>query len=87
MTPISKIRRTPAQTPKTPSRAREENILVTVRVRPLSSKEVSAYDLVAWDITDRHTIVSKNLHHDRPAGSYTFGMLCQIYHTFLVLLS
>ncbi|KAK4479000.1 hypothetical protein RD792_014509 [Penstemon davidsonii] len=72
VTPSSKIRRTQARTPSTPNKAREENILVTVRVRPLSSKEVAAYDLIAWDITDEHTIVSKNLYHERHTGSNTF---------------
>ncbi|GAA0184085.1 hypothetical protein LIER_31388 [Lithospermum erythrorhizon] len=32
-------------------------ILVTVRVRPLSTSEQAAYDLIAWEI-DEHTIVS-----------------------------
>ncbi|KAK6152082.1 hypothetical protein DH2020_014717 [Rehmannia glutinosa] len=71
VTPSSKIKRTPACTPGGP-KVREENILVTVRMRPLNPKEVAAYDLVAWDITDEHTIVSKNLHHERHAGLYTF---------------
>ncbi|GER36113.1 kinesin-like protein [Striga asiatica] len=71
MTPSSKIRRTPACTPGGP-KVREENILVTVRVRPLNAKEIAAYDLVAWDIVDENTIVSKNLHHDRHGGLYTF---------------
>ncbi|KAL3825487.1 hypothetical protein ACJIZ3_021516 [Penstemon smallii] len=72
VTPSSKIRRTQTRSPSTPNKAREENILVTVRVRPLSSKEVAAYDLIAWDITDEHTIVSKNLYHERHTGSNTF---------------
>ncbi|KAG8376271.1 hypothetical protein BUALT_Bualt09G0045900 [Buddleja alternifolia] len=71
VTPSSKIRRTPACTPGG-TKVREENILVTVRMRPLSLKEVAAYDLVAWDISDENTIVSKNLYHDRHGGSYTF---------------
>ncbi|KAH6797975.1 ATP binding microtubule motor family protein [Perilla frutescens var. hirtella] len=71
VTPSSKIKRSPACTPGGP-KVQEENILVTVRMRPLSSKELAAYDLVAWDITDQTTIVSKNLYHDRHGGSYTF---------------
>ncbi|KAL6585680.1 Kinesin-like protein nack2 [Orobanche minor] len=71
VTPSSKIKRTPACTPGGP-KVREENILVTVRMRPLNSKEVAAYDLVAWEITDDNTIVSKNLHHERHGGLYTF---------------
>ncbi|PIN13539.1 Kinesin-like protein [Handroanthus impetiginosus] len=72
VTPSSKIKRTPQCTPRGGPKVREENILVTVRVRPLSSKELAAYDLVAWDITDENTIVSKNLYHDRHGGSFTF---------------
>ncbi|XP_057806591.1 kinesin-like protein NACK2 [Salvia miltiorrhiza] len=71
VTPPSKIKRSPACTPGGP-KVREENILVTVRMRPLSPKELAVYDLVAWDIIDDTTIVSKNLYHDRHGGSYTF---------------
>ncbi|KAL1532933.1 Kinesin-like protein nack2 [Salvia divinorum] len=71
VTPSSKMKRSPACTPGGP-KVREENILVTVRMRPLSSKEIAAYDLVAWDITNHTTIVSKNLYHERHGGSYTF---------------
>lgn len=78
VTPSSKIRRTPVCTPGGP-KVREENILVTVRMRPLSSKEVAAYDLVAWDIMDENTIVAKNLYHDRHGGSYTFGISTTLY--------
>lgn len=70
-TPASKIRRTKPNTPGGP-RVCEENILVTVRVRPLSSREHAAYDLIAWDCTDQHTIVSNNLNHERSTGPYTF---------------
>lgn len=71
-TPASKIRRIGPCTPGGP-KAREENILVTVRVRPLSSREQTAYDLVAWEIADEHTVVSKKLNHERHSGPYTFG--------------
>lgn len=87
VTPSSKIKRTPTCTPGGP-KVREENILVTVRMRPLSSKELAAYDLVTWDITDQNTIVSKNLYHERHGGSYTFGILfIQILDIFGFLLS
>ncbi|XAR51115.1 Plus-end-directed kinesin ATPase [Bertholletia excelsa] len=69
-TPASKIR-TPACTPGGP-KAREEKILVTVRVRPLNPREQAAYDLIAWDCTDERTIASRNLNHDRPTGPYTY---------------
>lgn len=79
---LSKIgRRTPSRaavnrTPQgTPGKAKvsEEKILVTIRVRPLSPKEQASYDLVAWDFPSDHTIVSKNLNHERHSGSYSFG--------------
>lgn len=73
-TPSSKIRRTPSCTPGGP-RSREEKILVTVRVRPLSPKEQAAYDLIAWDFSDEQTILSKNLNHERSMGPYSFGMV------------
>lgn len=72
-TPASKIRRIASCTPGGP-KAREENILVTVRVRPLSSREQTAYDLIAWDVADEHTVVSRNLNHERHSGPYMFGM-------------
>ncbi|VFQ63415.1 unnamed protein product [Cuscuta campestris] len=85
-TPLSKIgKRTPlrAAISKTPpctttpgeSKVGEEKILVTVRVRPLSSKEQAVYDLVAWDFPNDHTIVSKNLSHERHSGSYSFDFV------------
>ncbi|XP_059283533.1 kinesin-like protein NACK2 [Lycium ferocissimum] len=75
-TPLSKIGRTPSRVPgsrrTTPSKFREEKILVTIRVRPLNPKEQAAYDLVAWDFPDEQTIVSKNLNHERHTGPYSF---------------
>ncbi|XP_057506273.1 kinesin-like protein NACK2 [Actinidia eriantha] len=85
VTPASKIRRTLSCTPRGP-KVREENILVTVRVRPLNPREQAAYDLVAWDITDEHTIVSRNLNHERPTGPYTFDRVfdptCSTYKVY-----
>ncbi|GFY98572.1 ATP binding microtubule motor family protein [Actinidia rufa] len=84
-TPASKIRRTLSCTPRGP-KVREENILVTVRVRPLNPREQAAYDLIAWDITDEHTIVSRNLNHERPTGPYTFDRVfdptCSTYKVY-----
>ncbi|KAI4350954.1 hypothetical protein L6164_005356 [Bauhinia variegata] len=72
-TPASKIDRTPVSTPGGP-RAREENIVVTVRLRPLNKKEHLAKDQVAWDCIDDHTIVYKPPSHERSAqpASFTF---------------
>lgn len=73
-TPLSKIQRTPASTPGGP-KVREEKILVTVRMRPLSRREQAMYDLLAWDCLDSHMIVFKSPSHERPINPYTFGIL------------
>ncbi|KAL5220833.1 hypothetical protein ABZP36_025546 [Zizania latifolia] len=74
-TPASKIERTPMSTP-TPggsSRAKEEKIFVTVRVRPLSKKELALKDQVAWECADNQTILYKGPPQDRAApASYNF---------------
>ncbi|TQD90657.1 hypothetical protein C1H46_023804 [Malus baccata] len=57
-TPASKIDRTPVSTPGGP-RAKEEKIVVTVRLRPLNKREQLAKDQVAWECLDDNTIVYK----------------------------
>lgn len=81
-TPASKIERTPASTPGGP-RGKEEKIVVTVRLRPLSKREQSARDQVAWECIDDHTIVYKQPAQDRSTqpASFTFGIkLIFIFH-------
>ncbi|KAL0926639.1 hypothetical protein M5K25_002877 [Dendrobium thyrsiflorum] len=75
-TPASKIEKTPVSTPGG-SRARKEKILVTVRLRPLSKKEQSLKDQVAWECIDDNTIVLNPLSHDRSSSSvqYTFDKI------------
>ncbi|RZC85942.1 hypothetical protein C5167_026611 [Papaver somniferum] len=70
----SKGVRTPARTPGTPGapKVREENIFVTVRVRPLSIREQASNDQVAWKCSDEHTILSKNLNNERSTVPYIF---------------
>ncbi|KAI3973159.1 hypothetical protein MKX01_020894 [Papaver californicum] len=70
----SKGVRTPARTPGTPGvpKVTEENIFVTVRVRPLSRREQAVNDQIAWECTDEHTILSKNLNNERSMVPYTF---------------
>lgn len=81
-TPSSKINRAnPSSTPGG-SRVTEENILVTVRMRPLNSREHAKYDLIAWDCPDDHTIVFKNPNPERAAAKYSFG----IFHKRISLL-
>ncbi|XVF35194.1 hypothetical protein REPUB_Repub18cG0124300 [Reevesia pubescens] len=83
-TPLCKIQRTPATTPGGP-KVREEKILVTVRIRPLSRREQAMYDLIAWDCVDDHTIVFKNPNHERPATQHSFG-ISHITVDFFVLI-
>ena len=73
ITPLSKIRTTPASTPGG-TKVREEKILVTVRVRPLSPRELAMYDLIAWECPDEQTIIFKSPSDERPSSSFTFGM-------------
>ena len=73
-TPLSKIQRTAFSTPGGP-RTREEKILVTVRLRPLSRREQALYDLIAWECVDDHSIVFNSPNQERAATSYTFGTL------------
>ncbi|KAA8542736.1 hypothetical protein F0562_023888 [Nyssa sinensis] len=72
-TPASKIDRTPVSTPGG-QRAREEKIVVTVRLRPLNKREQSSKDQVAWECIDDHTIVYKPPAQERAAqpASFTF---------------
>jgi len=74
-TPSSRMDRTPASTPGGP-RAKEEKIVVTVRLRPLSKREQAAKDQVAWECIDDQTIVYKPPISDRSTqpSSFTFGI-------------
>ncbi|KAK8485938.1 hypothetical protein V6N11_063552 [Hibiscus sabdariffa] len=70
-TPASKTDRTPV-TPGGP-KSREEKIVVTVRLRPLSKREKLAKDQVAWDCVDEYTIVSKHPSLERTAQPPSFA--------------
>eukprot|EP01018_Ginkgo_biloba_P037049 Gb_39636 [translate_table: standard] len=72
-TPAAKIERTPSSTPGG-AKVREEKIFVTVRVRPLSSRELAQRDQSAWECTNDHTILFKPASHERShcPVSYTF---------------
>lgn len=73
-TPSTKIQRTPLSTPGS-AKVREEKILVTVRIRPLSRREQALYDLIAWECPDGRTIVYKNPNQEKTAASYVFGIV------------
>ncbi|KAK9089956.1 hypothetical protein Sjap_023133 [Stephania japonica] len=73
-TPASKIdRATPASTPGGP-KAKEEKIVVTVRLRPLNKREQAIKDQIAWECIDDHTINYKSASQDRLIAptTYTF---------------
>ncbi|KAI3890762.1 hypothetical protein MKW92_020034, partial [Papaver armeniacum] len=53
-------------------KAYEENIFVAVRMRPLSRREKEQNDQIAWQCTDEHTILYRNLKNERSTDSYTF---------------
>jgi hypothetical protein len=65
------------------AKTREEKIYVTVRVRPLSNKELARSDTSDWECTNDNTISSKVPVPERSPypSSYTFGK------AFLALLS
>lgn len=74
-TPLTKVERTPVSTPGGPGgRVREEKIFVTVRVRPLSSRELAHRDSSAWECINENTILFKHSSQDRSncPSSYTF---------------
>lgn len=73
VTPNSKVERTPVTTPGGP-KDREEKTLVTVRLRPLSRKEQSSKDQVAWECIDDHNIVYRPPPQERSLhpASFTF---------------
>ncbi|XP_019054129.1 PREDICTED: kinesin-like protein NACK1 isoform X2 [Nelumbo nucifera] len=75
-TPVSKIDRTPVSTPGG-TKVKEEKIVVTVRLRPLSRREQSLKDQVAWECIDDQTIVFKPPPQDRllTPASYTFDRI------------
>ncbi|CAI0401981.1 unnamed protein product [Linum tenue] len=79
-TPASKTRRTVPST-SGGTRVREEKILVTVRMRPLSGREQSLYDLVAWDCPDQQTIIHKTANPERPTTAYMFDKVFDPYST------
>ncbi|CAI0448131.1 unnamed protein product [Linum tenue] len=71
-TPASKTRRIVPST-SGGTRVQEEKILVTVRMRPLSGREQSLYDLIAWDCPDQQTIIHKSANPERPTTAYMFA--------------
>lgn len=71
-TPASKIDRSPVATPGGGPRAREEKIVVTIRLRPLNKREQSCKDQIAWECSDDHTIVYKPVNPQERVPQPTF---------------
>uniref|UniRef100_A0ACD6A9E0 Uncharacterized protein n=1 Tax=Avena sativa TaxID=4498 RepID=A0ACD6A9E0_AVESA len=70
---MSKIERALTLAPGGSSKSKENKIFVTVRVRPLSKKELVVKDQAAWECSDSQTIIYKAPPQDRGAPtSYTF---------------
>lgn len=63
-------------------RSGEEKIYVTVRVRPLSAKEVARSDVSDWECINDHTIAFKHALPERSPfpATYTLGEL-QFVHS------
>ncbi|KAI3754139.1 hypothetical protein L1987_53917 [Smallanthus sonchifolius] len=76
---MTKIRTTPSSSSIPRTRNCEEKILVTVRIRPLTPRELANYELFAWDCTDHNTVASTNLNHDRHNSTYTFDRVFDPY--------
>lgn len=55
--------------------AREERILVLVRLRPLSEKEIAANEVVDWECINDNTILYRNTLREGSTfpSAYTFG--------------
>nr|AMS24226.1 kinesin 7-IIe protein [Marsilea vestita] len=68
------VKASPESAPQQPPPRGREKILVTVRVRPLSSREIAQRDPSAWDCIDFKSVVFKVSHPDRSpqTKSYKF---------------
>jgi hypothetical protein len=65
---VSKIRMMLLSTPEGPK------VRATVRLRPLSLKELVMSHLIAWDCINQYTIILNNPNHECSETTYTFGM-------------
>lgn len=65
--------------------SREERILVVVRLRPLSDKEIIANEVADWECINDNTILYRNTLREGSAfpSAYTFGK--QILPFFIAL--
>lgn len=61
--------------------AREEKILVLVRLRPLSEKEIARNEVSDWECINDTTILFRNCLQERSMSptAYTFGKKIPIY--------
>lgn len=68
-------------------RGREEKILVLVRLRPLSEKEITSSEVADWECINDTTILYRNTLREGSTfpSAYTFGS--QMFIVFCCLLS
>lgn len=66
--------------------AREEKILVLVRLRPLSEKEIEANEVADWECVNDTTILYRNSLREGSLfpSAYTFGRTLFLVHLALV---
>jgi hypothetical protein len=63
-----------------------EKILVSVRLRPLSEKEIARGDLSEWECINDTTVIARSAFPDRPSAptAYSFGW-CILSLIFLLI--
>lgn len=57
---------------------REEKILVLVRLRPLSEKEIASSEVADWECINENTVLYRNTLREGSTfpNAYTFGKRC-----------
>lgn len=67
--------------------AREEKILVLVRLRPLNEKEIMMNEAADWECINDTTILYRNTLREGSTfpSAYTFGRKCQSLSLFDIL--
>lgn len=69
--------------------AREEKILVLVRLRPLNEKEILANEVADWECINDTTVLYRNTLREGSTfpSAYSFGKTVRVAVVFLVLIS
>ena len=66
---------------------RDEKILVLVRLRPLSDKEIAVNEVADWECINDTTILYRNTLREGSTfpSAYTFGKLISVHELALIL--